>query len=107
MAQLRGRPIEIQSAPGLTPNELRARRFAREYEGGAGLIVVDYLQLMRGSGPAENRTKEISEISRSLKAVALEMGCPVIVLSQLNRTLESRTNKRPMMADLHESGAIE
>jgi replicative DNA helicase len=75
--------------------------------GALGMIVVDYLQLMRGSGNAENRTNEISEISRSLKAIAKEMRCPVVALSQLNRSLEQRTDKRPVMADLRESGAIE
>jgi replicative DNA helicase len=71
------------------------------------MIVVDYLQLMRGSGNPENRTNEISEISRSLKAIAKEMKCPLVALSQLNRSLEQRTDKRPVMADLRESGAIE
>jgi replicative DNA helicase len=79
---------------------------AREY-GQLGLVVVDYLQLMQSSGNAENRVNEISEISRSLKALAKEMNVPVIALSQLNRNLEQRTNKRPMPSDLRESGAIE
>jgi replicative DNA helicase len=69
--------------------------------------MVDYLQLMRGNGKVENRTTEISEISRSLKAIAKEMRCPVVALSQLNRALENRTDRRPVMADLRESGAIE
>jgi replicative DNA helicase len=84
----------------------RARRVSRE-NGGLRLIVVDYLQLMRSNERADNRTGEISEISRSLKAIAKEMKCPVIAASQLNRALESRTNKRPLMSDLRESGAIE
>ena len=98
----------IDDTPALTPTELRARcrRLAREY-GQLGLVVVDYLQLMQSSGNAENRVNEISEISRSLKALAKEMNVPVIALSQLNRNLEQRTNKRPMPSDLRESGAIE
>jgi replicative DNA helicase len=101
-------PIYIDDTPGLTPTELRARarRMAREH--GLGLIVIDYLQLMQGSGNAkENRTAEISEISRSLKSLAKELNVPVIALSQLNRGLEQRTDKRPIMSDLRESGAIE
>ena len=107
---LQDKPLHIDDTPALTPNEIRARarRVSREHkETGLGLIVVDYLQLMRGSGQPENRTNEISEISRSLKAIAKEMGCPLIAVSQLNRALETRTNKRPLMADLRESGAIE
>jgi replicative DNA helicase len=101
-------PIYIDDTPGLTPTELRARarRMAREH--GLGLIVIDYLQLMQGSGNArENRTAEISEISRSLKSLAKELNVPVVALSQLNRGLEQRTDKRPIMSDLRESGAIE
>jgi len=108
VAQLKDKALYIDDTPAISPNELRtrARRVSRE-SGGLGLIVVDYLQLMRGSSPAENRTNEISEISRSLKAIAKEMRCPVVALSQLNRSLEQRTDKRPVMADLRESGAIE
>ncbi|MCZ6616945.1 MAG: replicative DNA helicase, partial [Gammaproteobacteria bacterium] len=108
VSQLKDKPLYIDDTPALSPNDLRtrARRVAREC-GGLGLIVVDYLQLMRGSTKAENRTNEISEISRSLKAIAKELRCPLIAVSQLNRALESRTNKRPLMADLRESGAIE
>ena len=93
----------IDDTPALTPTEVRARcrRLAREY-GQLGLVVVDYLQLMQSSGNAENRVNEISEISRSLKALAKEMNVPVIALSQLNRNLEQRTNKRPMPSDLRE-----
>ena len=99
----------IDETPALTPAELRARsrRQARQC-GKLGLIVVDYLQLMSGSGSGEeNRATEIGEISRGLKALAKELQCPVIALSQLNRSVESRTDKRPMMSDLRESGAIE
>lgn len=99
--------IFIDDTPALSPTELRARcrRLAREH--GLGLIVIDYLQLMQVPGNRENRATEISEISRSLKALAKELNVPVIALSQLNRSLESRTDKRPVMADLRESGAIE
>ena len=99
--------IFIDDTPALSPGELRsrARRIAREH--GLGLVVVDYLQLMQVPGSKENRATEISEISRSLKALAKELNVPVIALSQLNRSLESRTDKRPVMADLRESGAIE
>ena len=84
----------------------RARRIAREH--GLSLIVIDYLQLMQASGSSrENRATEISEISRNLKALAKELNVPVVALSQLNRSLEQRPNKRPVMSDLRESGAIE
>ncbi len=108
VSQLKDKPLYLDDTPALTPNDIRtrARRVARE-SGGLGLVVVDYLQLMRGSGTVENRTNEISEISRSLKAIAKELRCPVVALSQLNRGLEGRTDKRPVMADLRESGAIE
>jgi len=100
--------LMIDDTPALSPAELkaRARRMARE-KNGLGLIVVDYLQLMQVPGNKENRTNEISEISRSLKALAKELKVPVIALSQLNRSLESRADKRPIMSDLRESGAIE
>jgi replicative DNA helicase len=103
VSQLKDKKLFIDDTPGVSPNEMRnrARRVTRE-AGGLGMIVVDYLQLMRGSGSAENRTNEISEISRSLKAIAKEMRCPVVALSQLNRSLEQRTDKRPVMADLRE-----
>ncbi|HSG89022.1 MAG TPA: replicative DNA helicase [Pseudomonadales bacterium] len=108
MSLLRDRPLFIDDTAALSPNEVRARarRVAREH-GGLGMIVVDYLQLMQVPGTGENRTGEISEISRSLKALAKEMQCPVVALSQLNRSLEQRPNKRPVMSDLRESGAIE
>ncbi|MDQ0139430.1 replicative DNA helicase [Cupriavidus necator] len=98
----------IDETPALNPMELRARsrRLARQC-GQLGLIIIDYLQLMSGSGGGENRATEISEISRSLKGLAKELNCPVIALSQLNRSLEQRPNKRPVMSDLRESGAIE
>lgn len=100
--------IFIDDTPALSPDVLRAksRRLHREH-GGLGLIVIDYLQLMAVPGNSENRATEISEISRSLKALAKELKVPVIALSQLNRSLETRTDKRPVMADLRESGAIE
>jgi len=97
----------IDDTPALTPGELRARcrRVAREH--GLGLVIVDYLQLMQVPGTKENRATELSEISRSLKALAKELRVPVVALSQLNRSLEQRPNKRPIMSDLRESGAIE
>lgn len=97
----------IDDTPGLSPSDLRARcrRIKREHD--LGLIVVDYLQLMRLPHASENRATEISEISRSLKILAKELNVPVVALSQLNRGLEQRPNKRPVMADLRESGAIE
>lgn len=102
-------PLFIDDTPGLSPAEMRARarRLAKEH-GQLGLIVVDYLQLMKVPGfKADNRTAEISEISRSLKSLAKELSVPVIALSQLNRSLEQRQDKRPVMSDLRESGAIE
>jgi replicative DNA helicase len=108
--KLRTVSLHIDETPGLTSSELRAnaRRLARQC-GKLGLIVVDYLQLMSGSGGAggDNRAIELGEISRGLKMLAKELQCPVIALSQLNRSVEQRTDKRPMMSDLRESGAIE
>lgn len=100
-------PIFIDDTAGLSPTEIRARARRLQREHGLGLIVVDYLQLMAVPGNTENRATEISEISRSLKALARELNLPVIVLSQLNRSVEQRTDKRPVMSDLRESGAIE
>jgi replicative DNA helicase len=102
--------LYIDETAALNPAELRARarRMARQFGGTLGLIVVDYLQLMSGSaGSEENRATELGEISRGLKALAKELQCPVMALSQLNRSVESRNDKRPMMSDLRESGAIE
>lgn len=98
----------IDDTPAMTPTEVRARarRLTREY-GQLGLIVLDYLQLMQAPGNSENRVAEISHISRSLKALAKELNVPVVALSQLNRNLEQRPNKRPVMSDLRESGSIE
>ena len=108
MGKLHEAPIFIDETAALNALELRARarRMSRQY-GKLGLVLVDYLQLMSASSAGENRATEISEISRSLKALAKELGVPVVALSQLNRALESRNDKRPMMSDLRESGAIE
>jgi len=108
MNKLKEAQIFIDDTPALSPTELRsrARRLAREH-GQLGMIMVDYLQLMRVAGASEGRTAEISEISRSLKAIAKEFKCPMVALSQLNRSLEQRPNKRPVNSDLRESGAIE
>lgn len=108
IALLNEAPLFIDDTPALSPTELRARARRLKREHGLSLIVIDYLQLMQGSGKAnENRATEISEISRSLKALAKELDVPLIALSQLNRSLEQRPNKRPVMSDLRESGAIE
>ena len=109
LGKLNEAPILIDESPGLNPLELRARarRKWREY-GGLGLIVVDYIQLMAATDAGnENRATELSEISRGMKSMAKELRCPVIALSQLNRSLEQRPNKRPVMSDLRESGALE
>ena len=107
-SRLKDRPLYIDDTPGITPMELRnrVRQLTRE-NGDPGMIMVDYLQLMSGSVPTENRTNEITQISRELKNIAREFNCPVIALSQLSRNLESRPNKRPINSDLRESGAIE
>jgi replicative DNA helicase len=106
---MRDKPLFIDDQAGISPNEMRtrARRIVREH-GDIGLIMIDYLQLMQmKTAGMESRTQEISEISRSLKALAKELECPVVALSQLNRALEQRPNKRPVNSDLRESGAIE
>ncbi|NOX09157.1 MAG: replicative DNA helicase [Gammaproteobacteria bacterium] len=101
-------PLFIDDTPALSPTEIRARaRRLKRTHGDLGLIIIDYLQLMQVHGSKENRATEISEISRSLKALAKELEVPVVALSQLNRSLEQRPNKRPVMSDLRESGAIE
>ncbi len=100
-------PIFIDDTAGMTVLEMRAKARRLKSEHDLGLVVVDYLQLMQGNSRIENRTQEISDISRSLKAMAKELDVPVIALSQLNRSLESRTDKRPQLSDLRESGAIE
>ncbi len=107
MAQLSGAPIYLDESPALTPTELRARARRLKRERGLGLVIVDYLQLMQVPGTKENRATEISEISRGLKALAKELQVPVIAISQLNRAVEQRTDKKPVMSDLRESGAIE
>ncbi|HUO82405.1 MAG TPA: replicative DNA helicase [Gammaproteobacteria bacterium] len=106
--QLTSAPIFIDDTPALTPTEVRARARRLKREHGLGLIVVDYLQLMQVSGTKENRATELSEISRSLKALAKELDLPIVALSQLNRSVEQRSDsKRPRMSDLRDSGAIE
>jgi len=106
--KLRTISLHIDESAGLSSGDLRssARRLARNC-GQLGLIVVDYLQLMNGSSDGENRATELGEISRGLKMLARELKCPVVALSQLNRSVEQRPDKRPMMSDLRESGAIE
>jgi replicative DNA helicase len=106
-SQLAEARIFIDESPGLTPTEIRARARRVKREHGLDIVVVDYLQLMQVSGTKENRATEISEISRGLKALAKELNVPVIALSQLNRSVEQRESKKPVMSDLRESGAIE
>jgi len=108
MGKLYDAPIYIDETPGLNPIDLRARcrRLARQC-GKLGLIVIDYLQLMSSTRESDNRAAELSDISRSVKSLAKELHVPIIALSQLNRSLEQRPNKRPVMSDLRESGAIE
>jgi replicative DNA helicase len=107
--QLARAPLYIDDTAAMSVLELRAkaRRLHSQVEGGLGLIVIDYLQLLRGAGRIESRQQEISEISRSMKALAKELKVPVVALSQLSRAVEARTDHRPMLSDLRESGAIE
>ncbi|HMN43413.1 MAG TPA: replicative DNA helicase [Povalibacter sp.] len=107
ISMMKEAPIFIDDTGALTPTDVRARARRLKREHGLDLIVLDYLQLMQVSGNTENRATEISEISRSLKALAKELGVPLIALSQLNRSVEQRTDKKPVMSDLRESGAIE
>ncbi len=107
MTQLSAAKIFVDETPGLSPTEIRARARRLKRDRGLDLIVVDYLQLMQVAGTKENRATEISEISRSLKALAKELKVPVIALSQLNRGVEQRLEKKPVMSDLRESGSIE
>jgi replicative DNA helicase len=108
VAALRDRKLFIDDTAAISPAELRSRtrRIKREH-GDIAMIMVDYLQLMQVPGSDEGRVNEVSEISRNLKAIAKEFNCPVVALSQLNRSLEQRPNKRPVMSDLRESGSIE
>lgn len=107
MTLLKNAKLYIDDEGSLSPAEVRARARRLKREHGLGLVVIDYIQLMVVPGTQENRTNEVSEISRSLKAMAKELNVPVIALSQLNRGVEQRTDKRPMMSDLRESGSIE
>jgi len=105
--QMQEAPLFIDDTPALSPTEIRARARRLKRQHGLSLIVIDYLQLMQVTGNTENRATEISEISRSLKALARELEVPIIALSQLNRSVEQRPDKKPIMSDLRESGAIE
>ncbi len=108
VGKLNDAPIFIDETPALNSLELRARaRRLHRQCGKLGLIIIDYIQLMSSVSSGENRATEVSEISRSLKGLAKELNCPIVALSQLNRSLEQRPNKRPVMSDLRESGAIE
>ena len=107
MAPLSQAPIFIDDTAGITTMEMRSKCRRLKMEHGLGLVVIDYLQLMSGRGRIENRQQEISEISRSLKVMAKELSVPIIACSQLSRAPEARTDHRPMLSDLRESGAIE
>lgn len=99
--------LMIDDTPGISIRELRSKCRKFKLESGLDIIMIDYLQLMSGSGKSDSRQQEISDISRSLKAIARELNVPVVALSQLSRAVESRTDHRPMLSDLRESGAIE
>ena len=109
LGKLHEAPIYIDETGGLTPANLRARarRLARQYGGKLGLLVIDYIQLMSSNRQGENRATEVSDISRAIKSLAKELQVPIVALSQLSRKVEERNDKRPMMSDLRESGAIE
>ena len=107
-AHAQGARFRLLDDPAVTPSQLRAQaRAISVREGGLGLVVVDYLQLMRPDVPSGNRVEDVSSLSRALKLLAMEMACPVIALSQLSRAVEQRTDKRPLLSDLRESGSIE
>ena len=108
-SKLKDLPLYVDDSSMLSPMELRARarRIYRQEPNGLSLIIVDYLQLMQIPGSSENRVNQISEISRSLKTLAKELNVPVIAISQLNRAVEQRPNKKPVMSDLRDSGALE
>jgi replicative DNA helicase len=105
--KLSGLPIYIDDSPALRVVEMRSKARRLHYERGIDLIIVDYLQLIRGDGRSENKVQEITDISRSLKTLAREMDCPVLAVSQLSRAVESRPSHVPMLSDLRESGSIE
>jgi replicative DNA helicase len=105
--ELYGMPIYIDDSSDISPLEMRGKCRRLKADGGLALIIIDYLQLARGTRRTENRVQEISDIARSLKSMAKELDVPVIALSQLNRSVESRDNKRPQLSDLRESGSIE
>ena len=105
--EVAGASVVIDDTPGITPGELRSKCRKLKLEKGLDLIIIDYLQLMSGSGKTDSRQQEVSDISRSLKSLARELNVPVVALSQLSRKVEDRTDKRPMLSDLRESGAIE
>jgi replicative DNA helicase len=107
MEMLTKAPLVLVDSPGITPLELRAKARRMQKEHGIEMVIIDYMQLMTGKGRSENRVQEVSEISREMKLMARELNMPVIVLSQLSRAVEQRPNKRPMLSDLRESGAIE